>query len=244
LIAEAEGGARETFPLEPMSVAEFFEGTKRATARLGATPEIHGRPNEMPDPVPFARDDTLRPYDREAVQRFHQSLISVSNVFSHFRTGFLGKSSPVHLFWGSFDLAVTRFSGKAAPLHPGGVPNLPDAISREAYSHEVSSAGFWPGGYGVEEAMFYSYAYPAAKGYGECKVEPAEARFDSSLGEFLLPYEAVRMAPDPKQMLMQFLQSTYEAAAETGRWDRSALECALGKPRLPRPVPDTASSRL
>jgi hypothetical protein len=164
-------------------------------------------------------------------------LVRIDRVFHHFRTGFLGKVSPVHLFWGSFDLAVTRFSGRAAPHHPGGFPGLPDAVTREAYSHEVSSAGFWPGGGGVEEAMFYSYAYPVPAGFKDQRVEPDAARFDEGLGEFLLPYEAVRTASDPEQALMRFLQSTYEAAAKTGEWDRRALEGTLGHPGVPRPVP-------
>jgi hypothetical protein len=158
-------------------------------------------------------------------------------VLAHFRTGFLGKVSPVHFFWGSFDLAVTRFSGREAPPHPGGVPHLPDAVAREAYSHEVSSAGFWPGGSGpVADAAFYSYAYPVPDGFASAAVRPAQAFFSKELGEFVLPYEAVRMAPDPDGMLMEFLQSTYEAAADLGHWDRAALECALGEVGRPRLV--------
>ena len=149
---------------------------------------------------------------------------------SQFRTGFLGKASPVHFFWGSFDLAVTRFSGRRAPPHPGGVPHLPDSVAREAYSHEVSSAGFWPGGGGpMEEAAFYSYAYPAPEGFAAATVKPQAAYFAGDLGEFLLPYEAVRSAPDPDGALMDFLTSTYEAAADLAKWDRAALECAMGE---------------
>jgi hypothetical protein len=148
----------------------------------------------------------------------------------------LGKSSPVHFFWGSFDLAVTRFSGRTAPPHPGGVPNLPDEVAREAYSHEVSSAGFWPGGAG-NDAAFYSYAYPEPKGFRETKVRPAEAFFETKLGEFLLPYASVRAANDPDAKLLEFLQSTYEAAANAAGWDRKALECSIGKPGRPRKVP-------
>jgi Family of unknown function (DUF5996) len=205
--------------------------------RIGGRFGIHGRPNEVPDPVPFAEDAEVRPYDREAVERFHEALVCIDRVFHHFRTGFLGKVSPVHLFWGSFDLAVTRFSGRAAPPHPGGFSSLPDAVTREAYSHEVSSAGFWPGGGGVEEAMFYSYAYPVPDGFKDRRVEPDGARFDQGLGEFVLPYEVVRADGDPERALMRFLQSTYEAAAETSEWDRGALECPLGRPGVPRPVP-------
>lgn len=200
------------------------------------TPVIQGVPSEVPDPIPFARDVAPRPYDRAAVERFHRGLLSIEGVFSLFRTSFVGKVSPVHLFWGAFDLAVTRFSGRRAPLHPGGVPGLPDPVVREAYSHEVSSAGFWPGGAGVDEPMFYSYAYPEPEGYRGSKVEPPSAYFDAKLGEFLLPYEAVRSAEDPESVLMSFLRSTYEAAAETGRWDRANLECELGVAGVPRRV--------
>lgn len=246
LLAEAEGGARESFALEPMSVADFFHRTRRLIGSVGGTPTMHGRPNEVPDPVPFAEDTKLRPYDAVAVERFHRALVRVERVFSRFRTGFLGKVSPVHLFWGSFDLAVTRFSGRRAPLHPGGVPSLPDAVTREAYSHEVSSAGFWPGGSGFDQAMFYAYAYPAAEGFGSARVEPVDARYDETLGEFLLPYEAVRAADDPEATLMAFLQSTYEAAANLGCWDRAALEGEIGEPGVPRPVtpPEGEAGRL
>ena len=237
LWAEGMGAARNSFPLQPMSVAEFFERTKRLIASIGGTPTIHGRPNEMADAIAFADDAVGRPYDRDAVARYHTALLSVDRVFNLFRTGFLGKVSPVHLFWGSFDLAVTRFSGRPAPLHPGGFANLPDAVTREAYSHGVSSAGFWPGGNGAEEAMFYSYAYPAPAGFKERPVEPRAARFDGKLGEFLLPYEAVRTSDEPEAALLRFLQSTYVAAAETGNWNRGALECDLGRPGVPRPVP-------
>jgi len=155
-------------------------------------------------------------------------------VFSYFRTAFLGKASPVQFFWGSFDLAVTRFSGRHAPLHPGGVPNLSDAVTREAYSHEESSCGFWPGGGAVDYPAFYSYAYPSPEGFAAAKVKPEAAFFHKGLGEFILPYDAVRMSADPRQTLLDFLQSTYEAAADLGHWDRAALECApgaLGQPR-------------
>jgi hypothetical protein len=236
LVAEAEGGTRASFPLRAMSVAEFFRQAADAIRAVGGTPTMHGVPNEVVKPVPFADDDVHRPYDGGAVERFHQALVRVSRVFEQFRTSFLGKVSPVHLFWGSFDLAVTRFSGRSAPLHPGGVPGLPDSVSREAYSHEVSSAGFWPGGSGVNDAMFYSYAYPAPEGFSERDVSPPEERFDTTLGEFLLPYEVVRKSTDPEGMLMQFLETTYRAAADAAHWPRSALECAPGRPRVPRQV--------
>lgn len=227
---------RESFPLEAMSVAEFLERTTRLVGRLGGRMDIHGVPNEIPDGKPFAEDTAIRPYDREAVRRFHQALLQVERVFTRFRTGFLGKVSPVHLFWGSFDVAVTRFSGRRAPLHPGKIPALPDEVTQEAYSHEVSSAGFWPGGGGVDEPMFYSYAYPVPDGFADHRVEPATARFDKQLGEFLLPYEAVRTSADPEGDLMRFLQSTYQAAADLAGWDRQALECDLGIPQVPRKV--------
>jgi len=224
---------RESFPLEAMSVADFLSRTTTLVERLGGRMDIHGAPNEIPNAKPFAQDTTSRPYDRKAVERFHRALVQIDRVFTRFRTGYLGKVSPVHLFWGSFDLAVTRFSGRKAPLHPGGIPALPDSITQEAYSHEVSSAGFWPGGGGVDEAMFYSYAYPVPDGFAGRSVKPAAARFEQTLGEFLLPYESVRTSADPQEDLTSFLQSTYEAAADLAEWDRQALECDLGIPRIP-----------
>ncbi|MEO9338648.1 DUF5996 family protein [Mesorhizobium sp. SB112] len=237
LIGE-NNGVRDSFPLEEMSVAEFLDRTTVLVTGLGGSMAIHGTPNEVPDPVPFAEDTALRPYDKEAVANFHRALVRIDRVFKRFSTGFLGKVSPVHLFWGSFDLAVTRFSGRKAPRHPGGAPALPDDVAVEAYSHEVSSAGFWPGGGGVDEPMFYSYAYPAPSGFADRSVEPEAARFDETLGEFLLPYEAVRNSEDPEGDLMRFLRTTYEAAADTGGWDRQALECESGMPRVPRKVQD------
>jgi len=227
---------RESIPLQAMSVADFLNRATALVERLGGRMVIHGAPNEVPDAKPFAEDTAQRPYDRQAVERFHRALVTVSQVFERFRTGFVGKVSPVHLFWGSFDLAVTRFSGRKAPLHPGGIPALPDGITQEAYSHEVSSAGFWPGGGGVDEPMFYSYAYPAPERFAERTVEPAAARFDQKLREFVLPYEAVRTSADPEGDLLRFLQSTYVAAADLAGWDRQALECEIGKPRVPRVV--------
>ena len=227
---------REQFSLGAMSVSEFLERTTALVEMLGGRMDIHGVPNEIPDAIPFAVDRAPRPYDRDAVERFHRALLSIAPVFERFRTGFLGKVSPVHLFWGSFDLAVTRFSSRTAPLHPGGVPGLPDDVTREAYSHQVSSAGFWPGGAGVDEPMFYAYAYPAPAGFADRAVEPPAARFHETLGEFVLPYEAVRSSADPAAELMRFLQSTYAAAADLGGWDRQALECPIGIPRQPRPL--------
>lgn len=236
LIAESSNGQRRLARLEPMSVADFFGRAGEVVAGVGGQFTVHDRPNEIESPVRFAADVALRPYDRDAVERFHRALISINQVFQLFRSGFIGKASPAHLFWGSFDLAVTRFSGRSAPLHPGGVMNLPDTVSREAYSHEVSSAGFWPGGSGVEEPMFYSYAYPAADGFKHSSVEPVEAGFNTKLGEFLLPYEAVRTSLNPGETLMRFLQTTYVAAADTGGWDRKRLECPTGQPNVPRQV--------
>ncbi|HEX7718795.1 MAG TPA: DUF5996 family protein [Woeseiaceae bacterium] len=236
LVARSASGGTDGFALEPMSIAAFFDRTKKAIAGVGGTATIHGVPSEIPAAIPFAEDSQPRPYDADAVARFHQALLRIDHVFRQFRTSYLGKVSPVHLFWGALDLAVTRFSGRRAPLHPGGIPGLPDTVTREAYSHEVSSAGFWPGGSGVEDAMFYSYAYPAPAGFREASVEPGDARFDDTLGEFLLPYEAVRTAADPEAELLRFLHTSYEAAAGLGNWDRAALDCKPGRPRVPRAV--------
>jgi Family of unknown function (DUF5996) len=196
---------------------------------------IDDHPNEIPDGIPFTKDDAIRPYDQIYAHRFWRVLIQADRIFNRFRTSFLGKVSPVHLFWGGLDLAVTRFSGRPAPLHPGGIPALPDSITREAYSHEVSSAGFWPGGQGVD-ASFYSYAYPEPDGYRNAAIRPSAAYFYKDLGEFILPYDSVRTASDPERMLLDFLYSTYDAAANTGHWDRPHLECREGLLRVPRPV--------
>jgi hypothetical protein len=182
--------------------------------------------------TPFADDHAPRPYDPAAALAFWQALVRVDAVLKAFRTAFLGKASPVHLFWGALDLAVTRFSGRRAPPHPGGVPHLPDAVAREAYSHEVASAGFWPLGDGGP--AFYAYAYPEPAGYRDARVAPTGAAYDTGLGEYLLAYEAVRGAPDPTAALMDFLTSTYAAAADLGKWDRAALECGFGRPGIPR----------
>ena len=222
--------------LKPMTVAEFYADVLVALRELGIDARINEMPNEIPGAVPFPDDRAHASYDRDFVQRFWRVLLSAQDVFSHFRTGFLGKVSPVHFFWGSFDLAVTRFSGRKAPPHPGGVPNLPDAVAREAYSHEVSSAGFWPGGGAIDYPAFYSYAYPAPDGFAAAKVQPAEAFFSKELGEFILPYDAVRTAREPEAALMAFLQSTYQAAADLAKWDRRDLECGLGEPGKPRRV--------
>ena len=235
VIATADGEER-ALPLKACSVAEFHDALFQALEALGLSIEIHGSPSELPEAIPFVEDREMRPYDGAAAQRFFRALLSVHQTFAKFRTGFLGKSSPVHFFWGSFDLAVTRFSGRRAPEHPGGFPNLPDAVAREAYSHEVSSAGFWPGGGGIDYPAFYSYAYPTPDGFGDAKVEPADAFFEKNLGEFVLPYDVVRSAADPERTLLSFLQSTYEAAADLASWDRDALECPRGRPGVPRPL--------
>jgi hypothetical protein len=231
----SDGSFRQLF-LKPMTVGEFYTETMATLRALGADVRINEMPNEIANPVRFSDDAVHASYDAGAVVRFHRVLLSCHDVFEHFRTGFLGKSSPVHFFWGSFDLAVTRFSGRRAPPHPGGVPGLPDAVTREAYSHEVSSAGFWPGGGPIDYPAFYSYAYPAPQGFAEASVQPADARFSKELGEFVLPYDAVRRARDPGQALLDFLQTTYDAAADLAKWDRAALECALGEPRRVRNV--------
>ncbi|HET7847468.1 MAG TPA: DUF5996 family protein [Pseudolabrys sp.] len=228
-LRSSDGQSRQ-LALKPMTVAEFYEDVMAALRALGITVRINTTPNEIPDAVPFDKDRTHAAYDREFANRFWRVLLASHEVMSRFRTAFLGKVSPVHFFWGSFDLAVTRFSGRKAPRHPGGVPNLPDKVAQEAYSHEVSSAGFWPGGGGpVDYAAFYSYAYPTPERFAAARVRPAEAAWSNELGEFLLPYDAVRTARDPDAALMDFLQSTYEAAAVLGKWDRAALECALGE---------------
>jgi hypothetical protein len=236
LIVSKTDGQKRSLRLEPMSVMVFYEWFLDAISSLGATARIHPAPNEVPDPVPFVEQTMAGVYDPDAAGDFWRALVRVDAVFNGWRTGFLGKSSPVHLFWGALDLAVTRFSGRPAPLHPGGIPALPDAVTREAYSHEVSSAGFWPGGNGVDYPAFYSYAYPTPPGFSDAKVLPEEARFDPQLGEFVLPYDVVRTARDPEATLMTFLGTTYAAAADLGKWDRPALECEFGRPQIPRHV--------
>lgn len=229
-------GRHGSFALEPMSIADFHARTIALIEQLGGNPRFHGRPSEIADAIPFVEDVRVRPYDARAVTRFFQALGSITQVFQAFRTGFLGKVSPVHLFWGSFDLAVTRFSGRHAPLHPGGVPGLPDEVTREAYSHEVSSAGFWPGGGPIDYPAFYSYAYPAPSGFAEAPVAPEGAVFNKALGEFVLPYDVVRQARDPQAALLAFLNSSYRAAADLGGWDVATLECAVGQPLKVRPL--------
>ena len=232
----SEGQFRQVM-LKPMSVAEFYEDVMIALRELGIEAPIRTMPCEINDCIPFEQDTVHTAYDADYANRFWRVLLATREIFAHFRTGFLGKTSPVHFFWGSFDLAVTRFSGRPAPRHPGGVPYLSDAVAQEAYSHEVSSAGFWPGGGGpVDYAAFYSYAYPTPDRFSAASVKPQGAFFSKDLGEFLMPYDAVRTARDPDAALMEFLQSTYDAAASLAKWDRKSLECGLGEVGKPRPV--------
>jgi hypothetical protein len=236
LRASTDDGSSKGIALSPRSVAEFYADVGRALSELGIDVHIFEMPNEIPEPIRFSEDRIHSSYDPIYAQRLWQILRQVNRVFYEFRTGFIGKCSPVHFFWGSFDLAVTRFSGRRAPLHPGGVPSLPDAVTREAYSHEVSSAGFWPGGSGVEYPAFYSYAYPEPPDFSSSAVRPAQAYYNEALNEFILPYDAVRTAENPDRALMEFLLTTYESAASNGNWDRSALETEPGVPGRPRAV--------
>lgn len=236
LVVMTSDGQVWRMPLRPQTVADFYASVMAALADLGLTIHINEKPNETPEAIRFSEDRLHAAYDPEYAHRFWRALLQIDRVFKLFRTGFIGKCSPVHFFWGSFDLAVTRFSGRRAPLHPGGVPNLPDDIVREAYSHEVSSAGFWPGGGGVEYPAFYSYCYPAPAAFRSTSIQPEAAFFSEELQEFILPYDAVRSSRSPDATLLEFLQNSYEAAADAGGWDRAALECALGAPGKPRPL--------
>ena len=235
LKCDTSDGRRGSVPLAPQSVAQFKAATMRMLADLDITVAIRDLPCEIAGATPFSRDHAPRTYDGDAARRFHRVLSEVDRVFKQFRTGFLGKASPVHFFWGSFDLAVTRFSGRQAPLYEGTTPGVAPAVMQEAYSHEVSSAGFWPGGTGVD-ASFYSYAYPEPPGFKDAPVAPVGASYSDAVREFLLPYEVVRTASDPDAVLLAFLQSTYEAAANAAHWDRAALECAPGRAGVCRPV--------
>ena len=235
LQVRTSAGGERAVALAPQSIADFHARVLGVLHDLGIEVSINELPNEMPEPVAFSKDVVRRPYDAAVAHAFWRALVQADRIFKRFRTAFLGKASPVHFFWGSFDLAVTRFSGRTAPLHPGGVPGLPDAVAREAYSHEVSSAGFWPGNDTFPTAAFYSYAYPEPPGFRERAVGTG-AYYEPKLGEFLLPYEVVRTADDPEAMLMEFLSDTYEAAAEAGGWDRAGLECGVGIPGRVRPL--------
>jgi hypothetical protein len=224
LVVRCTDGGERRVALAPGTVAGFYAEAMDALVGLGAPTRIVARPNEVADPTPFAEDHQRRAYEPEVARDFWRALVQIERVFARFRTRFTGKTSPIHFFWGSADLAVTRFSGRRAPLHPGGIPNLPDAVTQEAYSHEVSSAGFWAGDPGTPEPSFYSYAYPTPAGFAEAAVAPAGARFDKALGEFILPYDRMRTAADPDDALLAFLQSSYDAAADLAGWDRAALE--------------------
>lgn len=225
-VTTADGDQR-SIPLEARPVADFYDAVMRVLVELGVATTIWPVPVEIPDAIPFPDDQVHASYDPDAVARFWRALVAIDTVLKRFRSRFVGKASPVHYFWGAIDLACTRFSGRPAPPHPGGAPNCGPHVMWEAYSHEVSSCGYWPGGPG-EEGVFYAYAYPEPSGYRDALVAPAGARWDDDLGEFVLPYELVRTAPDPDATLLEFLQSTYEAAANTARWDRDALERKSG----------------
>jgi hypothetical protein len=217
-------GTAASLPLEAVSVAEFYAGYFGALRGLGIDVKIYPLAVEIQETIRLDQDRTPRPYDRDWARRFFVALSNADRVLKQFRGRFLGKSSPVHFFWGASDLAVTRFSGRSAPPHPGGIPHCPDRVSLEAYSHEVSSAGFWPGDVRFPEAAFYSYAYPEPPGFSEAPLRPSSARYDQDVREFVLPYAAVRQAADPDAEVLSFLESTYAAAAELAHWDRAALE--------------------
>ncbi|MEO5588018.1 MAG: DUF5996 family protein [Gemmatimonadaceae bacterium] len=224
LLIQTSEGNQESISLRPQSVAEFYESLMDRLESMGLGVSVHGSPNEVDDATPFADDRLHRSYDAEFAERFWRVLVQADRVFQQFRARFIGKCSPVHFFWGSFDLAVTRFSGRVAPQHPGGIPHLPDRVVREAYSHEVSSCGFWPGGGPHPYPLFYSYAYPEPDGFGSATVQPDGAFYSADLHEWVLSYDDVRNASSPDDALMAFLQSTYEAAADLAKWRRQGLE--------------------
>lgn len=225
---ETSQGLIQTIDVAHRSIADLYTRLSAALSKAGCPVTIGGAPNEVEEAIPFAEDHRDRHWDGDAARRIHRAFSAANRSFETFRSGFVGKSSPSHLFWGSFDLAVTRFSGREAPLHPGGIPNLPDRVTREAYSHEVASAGFWLGGNGVEEAAFYAYGYPSPPGLAQHPIAPEGAYWHEALGEFVLPYAAVRAASDPEAALLAFLQSGYEAVASELAWDRTALEIPIG----------------
>lgn len=221
---ETSDGTSKQIALAPRSVADFYQEVMSTLSAIAIDVRIWTMPQEVADPIPFERDRQHAAYDSEYAQRFWRILVQADRVMTAFRSRFIGKCSPVHFFWGSFDLAVTRFSGRVAPEHPGGIPGMADWVTREAYSHEVSSCGFWPGGGSVVEPIFYAYAYPAPEGFRDYAIQPQEAFYSSDMQEFILPYEAVRQTEEPDAALLAFLQSTYEAAANLANWDRAALE--------------------
>jgi hypothetical protein len=218
IVVECENGSRESLPVAGKTIAGVHGELSALLARLGLPAPLRGGPNEIPDPIDFAKDDRPREWDSDAAGRLHGAFLHAGRNLTAFRSLYRGKVSPTHLFWGSFDLAVTRFSGRAAPIHPGGIPHLPDIVTREAYSHEVISAGFWPGGNGFDEAAFYAYAYPTPAGLAEADVEPREAFWKPDLGEFLLPYAVVREADDPDDLVQRFLAATFDGAAKLLDW--------------------------
>ena len=223
LLIETSEGSTKAIALRPRSVADFYQETMSALSSLGMPVTVWAKPVEVPDRIPFAKDEKHASYDPEYAQRFWRILLEASRVLSEFRGRFKGKVSPVHFFWGAFDLAVTRFSGRTAPEHPGA-PFCARFVMVEAYSHELSSCGFWPGGTPVNEPIFYAYAYPEPKGFKDYPIQPSEAFYHEEMREFILPYNVVRTAKSPDEVLLSFLQSTYEAAATCGNWDRHALE--------------------
>jgi hypothetical protein len=220
---DVSDATQRSLKLQARSVADFYRELTSTLSELGVPVQINLLPNEITDPIPFDQDEQHRAYDREFANRFWRVLVQSDRVFKEFRSRFCGKCSPVHFFWGSFDLAVTRFSGRPAPPHPGGIPHLPDSVTREAYSQEVSSLGFWPGNAAMPAPIFYSYAYPAPAGFAEAKIRPESATFHEQLREWTLPYDAVRTASAPEETLLEFAQSTYDAAASLGNWDRDAF---------------------
>ena len=235
LLINTSDGTIKMMALRPRSVADFYEELFSILQQLGLAVSIHKTPNEVVDAIPFDQDQVHASYDAEYANRFWRALVQADRVFKKFRAGFIGKCSPVHFFWGSCDLAVTRFSGRTAPEHPGGIPNCPDWVTREAYSHELSSCGFWPGGGALPYPVFYAYAYPEPAGFRSALGRPGSAFYDSTFHEFVLPYEEGRQAASPDAVLLAFLQGSYDAAADLGKWDRSALERRgdLGKSARP-----------
>ncbi len=226
---QTSDGITKRMALAPYSVADFYQKVMGILSEMGIEVRIWTMPQEVAEPILFEQDYEHTAYDPEYAQRFWRILVQADRVMTAFRARFIGKSSPVHFFWGSFDLAVTRFSGRRAPEHPGGVPHMADWVTREAYSHEVSSCGFWPGGGPFVEPIFYAYAYPAPEGFRDHPVQPKEAFYSEEMQEFVLPYEVVRQADDPDTVLLAFLQSTYEAAANLGHWERVGLERSPGR---------------
>ena len=222
-VITSDGQHRE-FDLQGNSVADFYRKLFAVLKDLDIDVEINTMPVEMEDVTPFEKDTKNATYDKDQASALHLALLKMQNVLTHMRCNYVGKCSPVHFFWGSFDLAVSRFSGRTAPKHPGGIPNLPDWVAEEAYSHEVASLGFWPGSEALPEAAFYAYVYPEPKGYKEAEVKPKGAYYHKALSEFVLPYSIVQQSSDPESALMEFLDSTYEAAATLAEWDRKALE--------------------